>query len=150
MGVPLTKRKHSNTENMHSLFDAFINHMDGCMWMMMESKKRKWLDRRKNNKAIFILTSLRGNLQWLFCWGPRPCRGIEQCHRWYSSASHSQSGTGFPKKERGPKVTSCLWERVGQITEVTFHLPFWGPCWISFGPWPPVYSSAYSSWNIRM
>ena len=110
--------------------------------------------KKKNNKSIFILTSLRGNRQWLFCWGPRPCRGIEQCRRWYFSASHSQSGTGSPRKETGPRVTSCLREHVGQSTFLRnhnshFHLPFWGPCWISFGPWPPVYSSAYFSWNTN-
>lgn len=32
MGVCLTKRKHCNTENMRSLSDAFINHVD---WVLV-------------------------------------------------------------------------------------------------------------------
>lgn len=110
MGVCLTKRKWSNTENMYLLFDAFINHMDGCRWMMIKSMREG-----KNTKSILILTSLRGNRQWLFCWGPHPCKGTEQCRRWYSSASHSQSETGSPVKEMWPQVKSCLWEHMGQI-----------------------------------
>lgn len=116
MGVSLTKRKYSNKETMCSLFDTFINHVYGC-WLMGQ---HEWKTVRERVDKIFFLTSLRDNLRWLFCWGPLLCRGTEQCRRWYSSVSHSQSETGSPEKESEPQVIS--WLRKPQQTN---HISNW-------------------------
>lgn len=55
------------------------------------------------------------------------------------------------RKRQGPGLHPRWTNHISDLNDLNsyFHLPFWGPCWISFGPWPPVYSSAYFSWNIR-
>lgn len=123
-GRDLTKRKYSNKETMCSLFDTFINHVYGC-WLIMG--QHEWKTVRERVDKIFFLTSLRDNLRWLFCWGPLLCRGTEQCRRWYSSASHSQSETGSPEKESQPQVIS--WLRKPQQTN---HISNWAT--VSFLP----------------
>jgi len=95
-------RGNRNTETMHWLANALSTTRTGA-------GESRWWDGGK----VFILTSLRGNLRWPFCWGPRPWRGIEKCRRWCASASRSRSGTGSPRKETGPRVTSCFGEHVG-------------------------------------
>jgi len=38
---------------------------------------------------VLVLTFHPDNLRWLSCWGPHPCRGIEQYLHKCSSAIHS-------------------------------------------------------------
>lgn len=56
---------------------------------------------------------------------------------WIPWDRHSANGYTLPTKIHKTRLNR------------NFHLPSWGPCWISSGPWPPVYSSACSSYTSQ-
>lgn len=53
------------------------------------------------------------------------------------------------EKKAKAKVEGLLWSTFSIIKKEKKLLPFWGPCWISFGPWLHVCSSAYSSCRVK-